>query len=1075
MSKRPSFLADASKAIRPGFATAIVFSFFINLLAFVGPLYMLQVYDRVLGSRNIGTLVALTIVAGFLLIVYAALEKIRSSILVRLGLLFADKAKIPLFDTVLRGTIVQPGTNQAQALRDLDTIREFLTGTGLIAFCDAPWVPVFVAGCFILHPWFGYVAGVGALLIFALALANELLTRNQLKDASRNSVLAHSYAAATFRNADVLYAMGMLKGLRDRWSDRHSEGLQLQAGASDRAGFLVAFSKFVRAFLQVAILGVGAYLTVNQETSAGAMVAASIIMGRALAPVEIAVGQWKTFLAARSAYERISNLVKMLPEEGEKIALRPPQGLISVENILVIPPGGKEPVIREVSFALQPGEVLGIIGPNAAGKSSLARALVGVWRPAVGKVRIDGSELAHWNRDQLGPYIGYLPQDIELFSGTIAENISRFGEHDEEKLFAAAELAGVHELVQGLPDGYNTQVGEGGLALSGGQRQRIGLARALYGKPPLVILDEPNASLDSEGEAALMEAIQALKRARSTVVVISHKTAMLAAVDKLLVLAAGRVSAFGGRVEVLSRLMGGPKIAAVASGATVVRYLSSEAGECVGENNESSRIMPLHRYPMQRAFAVAAPATAAAVGAQTARTQANRSSQVRLGFAISTVATAAFIGVYYHVEVAAFLTGYNFRELASQELRKPDSVALRLQLEVEQAKAQVATQDAAQITQAVETSALEVRQSLKNEQRSEGSANELAAAMRQAKAAQAMATDAKPQRHALDEAQARAAALASELAGTRREIETQAAQSQKAVDEATKQKQAAESTIAELQQSLQQEQKKTTALMQEAKAAQAMAADAKPQRRALDEAPARAAALASELAGTRREIETEAAQSQKAVDEATKQKQAAESTIAELQQSLQQEQKKTTALVQEAKAAQAMAADAKPQRRALDEAPARAAALASELAGTRREIETEAAQSQNAVDEATKQRQAADSHFLNQTQVVKTAVTEPPEAAEAQGNAEAAKLIARASALLGQGDIGAARIVLERASETGSAKASFMLAETYDPAILTAWGTYGTRSEVTKARELYAKAHAGGIQEAKDRLNALRQ
>ena len=571
MSKRPSFLSDASKAIRPGFATAIVFSFFINLLAFVGPLYMLQVYDRVLGSRNIGTLVALTIIAGFLLIVYAALEKIRSSILVRLGLLFADKAKSPLFDTVLRGTIVQPGRNQAQALRDLDTIREFLTGTGLIAFCDAPWVPVFVAGCFIMHPWFGYVAGVGALLIFALALANELLTRNQLKDASRSSVLAHSYAAAAFRNADVLYAMGMLKGLRDRWSDRHSEGLQLQAGASDRAGFLVAFSKFVRAFLQIAILGVGAYLTVNQETSAGAMVAASIIMGRALAPVEIAVGQWKTFLAARSAYERISNLVKMLPEEGEKIALRPPQGLISVENILVIPPGGKEPVIREVSFALQPGEVLGIIGPNAAGKSSLARALVGVWRPAVGKVRIDGSELAHWDRDQLGPYIGYLPQDIELFSGTLAENISRFGEHDEEKLFAAAEMAGVHELVQGLPDGYNTQVGEGGLALSGGQRQRIGLARALYGKPPLVILDEPNASLDSEGEAALIEAIQALKRARSTVVVISHKTAMLAAVDKVLVLEAGRVSAFGGRVEVLSRLMGGPKIAAVASGATAVR------------------------------------------------------------------------------------------------------------------------------------------------------------------------------------------------------------------------------------------------------------------------------------------------------------------------------------------------------------------------------------------------------------------------------------------------------------------------------------------------------------------------
>jgi ATP-binding cassette, subfamily C, bacterial len=574
MLKNPTFLTDAFRAIRPGFATAIVFSFFINLLAFVGPLYMLQVYDRVLGSRNIGTLVALTIIAGFLLIVYSLLEKIRSSILVRLGLLFADKAKAPLFDTVLRGTLVQPGTGHVQVLRDLDTMREFLTGTGLIAFCDAPWVPVFVLGCFIMHPWFGYVAAIGALLIFALALANELLTRNQLKEASRSSVAANSYAVATFRNADVLFAMGMLKGLRDRWSDRHDEGLQLQAKASDRAGFLVALSKFVRAFLQVAILGVGAYLTVNQETSAGAMVAASIIMGRALAPVEIAVGQWKGFLAARSAYDRIRSLVKMLPNEVEKIGLPPPKGAISVENILVIPPGGKEPVIREVSFALQPGEVLGIVGPSAAGKSSLARALVGVWRLAVGKVRIDGSELAHWNRDQLGPYIGYLPQDIELLSGSIAENISRFGDKDEEKLFAAAEMAGVHKLVQTLPDGYNSQVGDGGLSLSGGQRQRIGLARALYGKPALVVLDEPNASLDSEGETALMEAIQALKRARCTVVVISHKTSMLAGVDKLLVLSMGRVSMFGGRDEVFSKLMGGaPRITAVANNAPAVRQV----------------------------------------------------------------------------------------------------------------------------------------------------------------------------------------------------------------------------------------------------------------------------------------------------------------------------------------------------------------------------------------------------------------------------------------------------------------------------------------------------------------------
>ena len=474
---------------------------------------------------------------------------------------------------------------------------------------------------------------------------------------------------------------------------------------------------------------------------------------------------------------------------------------------------------------------------------------------------------------------------------------------------------------------------------------------------------------------------------------------------------------------------------------------------------------------MQGAFAVTAPETAAAVGAQTAPTQPNRRSQVRLGFAISIVATAAFISVYFHVEVAAFLTGSNFGDLASQELRKPDSVALRTQAEVEQAKAQVATQDAAQITQAVETSALEVRQSLKNEQRSEASANELVALMQEANAAQAETTAAaEPQRRALEEAQARAAALASELAGTRREIEAQAAQSQKAVDEAAKQKQAAEAATAELRQSLEQEQKKTAALMQEAKAAQAMSASAEPQRRALEEAQARAAAFASELAGTRREIEAQAAQSQKAsmkprnrsrrrrpsrncenpwsrrrrhrrvaaalaseLDAATKQKQAAEATAAELQEALQQEHDRT----------EAMARDLATVRRTMD-------------------------------GRATVGR-SADSHVVHVTQAAKTAATEPSKAAEGQGNAEAAKLVARASALLGQGNIGAARIVLERAAESGSAQASFMLAETYDPVILSAWGTQGTRGEAAKARELYGKAHTGGIREAKDRLDALRQ
>jgi ATP-binding cassette, subfamily C, bacterial len=565
-TKRSNLIAEAFRATRPGFLTAILFSFFINILAFVGPLYMLQIYDRVITSRNTMTLIALTLIAAFLLIVYAVLEKIRSAILVRLGVLFSTLARSRLFDAVLKGNLLQPGRGHTQALRDLETIREFLTGTGLISFCDAPWVPIFVIGCFILHPWYGYIASGGAALIFCSAIANELLTRDHLKAASTQSVVAGAYASSTFRNAEVLYAMGMLSGLRDRWLVRQEEGLQLQAAASDRAGHLIAASKFIRAFLQIAILGTGAYLSIERESTPGAMIAASIIMGRALAPVEIAVANWKGFVAARSAYDRIMGLFGILPEEVDKMPLPAPQGHMTVENIVASPPGAKDPVLRGVSFALKPGEVLGVLGPSAAGKSSLARVLVGVWPTAIGKVRVDGAELAHWAPERLGRHIGYLPQDVELFSGSIAENIARFSDQDEDEIIIAARMAGVHDMVQAMPGGYNTQIGEGGLALSGGQRQRIGLARALYGKPAYVILDEPNASLDADGEAALLSAIQQLRQAGSTVVLITHKTNILATVDKILVLAHGQVAGFGNRDEVLSKLLG-PRLAPVPTAA----------------------------------------------------------------------------------------------------------------------------------------------------------------------------------------------------------------------------------------------------------------------------------------------------------------------------------------------------------------------------------------------------------------------------------------------------------------------------------------------------------------------------
>jgi len=565
-----NLLRRGIRVVRPAFVTAIVFSFFINLLVFVSPLYMLQIYDRVITSRNVYTLLMLTVVAAFLLIVYAALEKLRSAVLVRAGLLFDTEIRAELFEKVLRGSLKQPGIAHHTVLRELDTVREFLTGSGLISFCDVPWVPIFVAGCFILHPWYGWVASAGAILIFIFAYANELLTRDHLKAAGRSANQAGGFAAATFRNVEVLHAMGMWRPMRDRWLEQRNGTLEMQAIASDRAGFLLSAAKFLRVFLQVAILGTGAYLSIIQESTPGAMIAASIIMGRALAPVESVVAQWKLFLAARAAYERITQLLNIVPDQSERMKLPTPQGHLTVQNIVVAPPGVQRPVLNGVSFDLPAGSALGLIGPSAAGKSSLARAIVGVWPVLVGSIRIDGADLTHWDSDQLGTHVGYLPQDVELFSATVAENIARFQTVDNELVIEAAQMAGVHDMIQLMPNGYNSQIGEGGQSLSGGQRQRIGLARALYRMPSLVILDEPNASLDSEGEAALLGALQRLKAEKRTVILITHKTNILSMMDKILVLAQGQMQAFGDRDEIFSKLLapravGSPTHSAVAT------------------------------------------------------------------------------------------------------------------------------------------------------------------------------------------------------------------------------------------------------------------------------------------------------------------------------------------------------------------------------------------------------------------------------------------------------------------------------------------------------------------------------
>jgi ATP-binding cassette subfamily C protein/ATP-binding cassette subfamily C protein EexD len=549
--KPKNIFNDGLRSYRSVLGSVVVFSAAINILMFVGPLYMLQVYDRVLQSRSEMTLLVLTGIAVAMLALYGVLEWIRSRVLVRAGLRFDNTVSGPLFSRVVSASLTQPGTKSEFALMDVDRLREFLTGTGLIAICDVPWVPVFLVVCFMFHPWIGWLATGGAALIFVLTLLNEVLTKKTLNDASTSSQTAQHFATTTLQNVEVIRALGMEQNLRDRWSGMHRRMLELQAGASDRAGVLLSTSKFVRMALQVAILGLGAYLALENKITPGMMIAASIMMGRALAPVDQVVGQWKQFIGARQAYGRLRDLFARIPDEPERTKLPRPQGGLAAEQIIVAPPGSRTPIVSGVTFSLQPGETMALVGPSGAGKSSLARALVGVWTPLAGAVRLDGSELSHWNKDELGDYLGYLPQTVELFGGTIAENIARFKDAEAEDVILAAQRAGVHEMIQNLPDGYETQIGVGGRQLSGGQRQRIGLARALFNDPAVVILDEPNANLDMEGEEALLRALKDLRDRKRTVIFVSHKIGLLALSDKSLILAEGRMRAFGPTKDVL--------------------------------------------------------------------------------------------------------------------------------------------------------------------------------------------------------------------------------------------------------------------------------------------------------------------------------------------------------------------------------------------------------------------------------------------------------------------------------------------------------------------------------------------
>ncbi|MBU2954469.1 type I secretion system permease/ATPase [Marinobacter sp. F3R08] len=553
----PTELERALKECKRGFLSVGLFSLFINILMLVPAIYMLQVYDRALGSRSVDTLIMLTLVVVGLFVTMALLQMVRSAILVRVGNNIDKKLGEKIFSSMFKQAIDKPERQSAQPLTDLTTLRQFLTGQGPIAFFDGPWLPIFIAVLFMFHPWFGVFAIVAALILLALAYANEKMTGKMLAEAGQASIQSTQYASSCLRNAEVVHAMGMENNLKSRWGNRHLDFLLNQGDASDRAGILTNASKTLRMMFQSLMLGLGAYLAIEQEITPGMVIAGSILMGRALAPLDLMIGSWKGFSGARSAYERLQELFRSYYSERQSMPLPSPEGSVSINSLVVVPPGAQAPSLRGVGFELQKGDMLAIVGPSAAGKSSLARAMLGVWPVANGTVRLDGADIHQWDKNQLGPHIGYLPQDIELFEGTISENICRFGELDPAKVVEAAKLAGVHQLILRLPNGYDTQIAVVGGVLSGGQRQRIGLARAVYGEPSLVVLDEPNSNLDDQGEQALLVALEELKRREVTVALITHRKPILRLVDKMLVLSDGQVAGFGERDDVMRALQDG--------------------------------------------------------------------------------------------------------------------------------------------------------------------------------------------------------------------------------------------------------------------------------------------------------------------------------------------------------------------------------------------------------------------------------------------------------------------------------------------------------------------------------------
>jgi ATP-binding cassette subfamily C protein PrsD len=544
-------------ACRRAFLAVALFSGMSNVLMLSGALFMLEVYDRVLPSRSVPTLVALLILVVGLYGAQGVIDIIRSRILVRVGDSLDEAMSMRVYNAVVRLPLKIGGKSEGtQPIRDLDTVRSFLSGIGPVALFDLPWMPVYLIICFVFHTYIGLTALFGAIVLITITVFTELTTRRPTRSASQFASARNALLEASRRNAEAITAMGMVGRIAARWNDLNRRYMESTQRASDIAGGLGAMSKVLRMMLQSAILAVGAWLVINQQSTAGIIIAGSILGGRALAPVDLAIANWRGFVAARQSWERLSRLLAHLPPQAEPMPLQPPQRAIVVQGGAVTAPGTQKVICQDVNFTLAAGKALGVIGPTASGKSSLARMLVGIWTPVRGSVRLDGASIEQWSSEALGRHVGYLPQDVELFPGNVAQNIARFEDPpNAEAVLAAANAAGVHDLIVNLPEGYETSVGDHGNALSAGQAQRIGLARALYRDPFLVVLDEPNSNLDAEGDEALTQAILGVRARGGIVVVVAHRPSAIAGVDYILVMAKGRQQQFGPKEEVLNRVI----------------------------------------------------------------------------------------------------------------------------------------------------------------------------------------------------------------------------------------------------------------------------------------------------------------------------------------------------------------------------------------------------------------------------------------------------------------------------------------------------------------------------------------